>query len=424
MKNDNFNIVEKSIARTLSQFPFMKKWAKQLYSQVIYIVKKKDYKHSCEHNLVPITSHLSSSFFGYYDKSPVSLDGKFILFHSTDESTTHKPDPQKNIHISLLTSQKSKPVISLSTCAYNWQQGSRTHWLNNDLFIFNDFQKEKNRYVSKVFSKNTLEQVKYFDFPVQDSFNTDYFLSINYSRLMALRPDYGYRNLPHLSKDKLRQYDSDGIWKINYNDSSKVLLYSLERIFKAEQKPIFHSAFHKVNHLMISPKGSSFIFIHRYYINKKRIDRLFFASADGNNIKMLADYGMVSHCFWADNDTILGYLRGPGGKDAYWLINVHTAEFRKLPNNALEGYGDGHPHVYKDWFVTDTYPDKARMQHLLLVNWKTGEVKELGQFFHSFKFNGETRCDLHPRFSPDGKSVFFDSVFDGSRKLYKMDVEL
>lgn len=424
MKNDNFNLIEKCIARALSRFPFLKKWAKRIYSNVVFLIKKKNFKYSSEYSIEAITSGSSNSFFGYYDKSPISSDGKTILCHSTDEPTINRPCSHKKIYVSLLMNNYKKPVFSISTGAYNWQQGSRTHWLNGDLFIFNDFQRETNSYISKVYSKVILDCVKRFDFPVQDSYKTDYFLSLNYSRLMALRPDYGYRNLPNLTKEELKQLKSDGIWKINYNNSSEVLLYSLERIIKIEERPIFNSSFHKVNHLMISPNGENFIFIHRYYVNKKRIDRLFLASADGKHLNLLADKEMVSHCFWANNSTILGYLRGPRGKDAYWLIDINTGEFRRLPYNALEGFGDGHPHVYKNWFVTDTYPDKARMQHLLLCNWKTGEVRELGKFFHSFKYSGETRCDLHPRFSPDGKSVFFDSVFEGERKLYKMDIDL
>lgn len=109
-------------------------------------------------------------------------------------------------------------------------------------------------------------------------------------------------------------------------------------------------------------------------------------------------------------------------KDGYWLLNVNSSEFKELPCSELEKYGDGHPHVHGDWFITDTYPDKARMQHLLWCNWKTGEVKHVGEFFHGLEFNGESRCDLHPRLSPDGKSVYFDSVFSGQRQLYKMDL--
>jgi hypothetical protein len=129
---------------------------------------------------------------------------------------------------------------------------------------------------------------------------------------------------------------------------------------------------------------------------------------------------MVSHYFWVDDKTLLCYMRGPGKKDAYWLVDIDSVSFEHFAG--LDGLGDGHPHVHGDWFIADTYPNKSRMQQLNLINWKTGEVKNLGEFFHGFEFKGETRCDLHPRFSPCGKKVYFDSVFSGKRRLYKMDL--
>jgi hypothetical protein len=62
------------------------------------------------------------------------------------------------------------------------------------------------------------------------------------------------------------------------------------------------------------------------------------------------------------------------------------------------------------------------MQHLTLNNLETGKSINLGEFFHGFKYYGETRCDLHPRFSHDGKSVFVDTVFEGQRKLKQIDI--
>jgi Tol biopolymer transport system component len=141
-------------------------------------------------------------------------------------------------------------------------------------------------------------------------------------------------------------------------------------------------------------------------------------------LKLLADYGMVSHCFWVDNKTVLAYFRNSDAKDSYWLLDIETGTYNEVFNGSIEDWGDGHPHVHGDWFITDTYPDKARMQHLILVNWKTGNIKELGKFFHGFKYVEKTRCDLHPRFSPDGKCVFFDSVFSGKRQFYKMYLDL
>jgi Tol biopolymer transport system component len=241
---------------------------------------------------------------------------------------------------------------------------------------------------------------------------------------MALRPDYGYRNKVVLTTEELNNINDDGIWKVDFETGSQELLISIDDVYKAFPNKKMQQAIHKFNHVMISPNGQLFIFMHRYIFKGQRFDRLFVVSRDGSDLKLIADNKMVSHCFWRDDNTIFGYLRGKDGRNSYWLIDVNSGLFTEFKNELLALQGDGHPHVCGDYFITDTYPDKARMQKLLLGNFKTGNVKVIGQFFHGFNYSGETRCDLHPRFSCDGKSVFFDSVYSGKRYLCEMDVTL
>ncbi len=65
----------------------------------------------------------------------------------------------------------------------------------------------------------------------------------------------------------------------------------------------------------------------------------------------------------------------------------------------------------------DTYQDRARMKSLFGYNMLTSEFKKYGEFFEPIQYNGETRCDLHPRWSTDGKTVTIDSTHSGKRKL-------
>ena len=52
----------------------------------------------------------------------------------------------------------------------------------------------------------------------------------------------------------------------------------------------------------------------------------------------------------------------------------------------------------------------------------TQTVYEVGKFFHPWKYIDAMRCDLHPRWSPDGRFISIDSVFSGIRQSYIIDV--
>ncbi|MDI5890278.1 hypothetical protein [Halomonas rhizosphaerae] len=417
----NFSKLERGAARFLARFPLVKNVAKYAYSRLAYLKSKKPYRYRSF--AVPRCCFVGgeSSFFGYYDKSPASSSGNWMVY-STAFSTKELPRPGEPVSLMVFLRNSDKPSFGIDVRAYNWQQGARAHWLDDDLFIFNDFDYYLNSYVARVYSCAEKKELKRFRLPVQDSFGTDFFLSINYRRLLSLRPDYGYRNLPPLTDGELRSLDEDGIWFVDFETGSYKLLTSLSQACDLKPAAEFDLSLHKINHVMISPSGEKYIFIHRYLNKGRRFDRLVLGDIKTGELQLISDYGMVSHCFWVDDDTVIGYMRGPGYKDGYWVVDICEKIFSRFADGVLDKYGDGHPHVVGDWFVTDTYPDKARMQHLLLCNWKTGEVRKLGEFFHGFEYDGETRCDLHPRLSPDGKTVFFDSVFSGKRQLYSMEL--
>lgn len=418
-----YNKFETYAARVLDQTPTLKAWVKHIYSRCGYRFHKKPYVYK---SLLPVSAvscdSSKESFFGYYDKSPASPTG-VVLYHCAAGPTNIRPDPDIPIEIRAYSQTMCKEIpIKTFSFAYNWQQGTRLHWLDNDTFIFNDVDRHKARYIARVFSVSSGQETRRFSHPVQDSFGKRFFLSLNYRRLQAMRPDYGYGNLPSLSDGEIREYTNDGIWRVDYASGQGKLIISLDKIIRTQPNHLCNKARHKINHIMISPSGNRFIFIHRYYINKKRYDRLMLADARGKAMTVLAANTMVSHCAWIDEDTVLGYMRNNEGTNGYWLIDLGSNTFTQAVGGRINPYGDGHPHVHGDWFVTDTYPDKARMQHLILCNWKIGEIIELGQFFHGFAYRDECRCDLHPRFSQDGKTIFFDSVCDGKRKMYQMDI--
>src|SRR5690606_34585980 len=129
-----------------------------------------------------ITHKGQSSFFGYYDKSPVSKAGT-LLFCSTAASTTQEPRPSDHIDVVVWDPQTGTALSTIKTRAFNWQQGCRAHWLDEDSFIYNDYDEHSASYVAIQFSISQSRVVNRFSHAVQDSFQTEYFLSINYRRL-------------------------------------------------------------------------------------------------------------------------------------------------------------------------------------------------------------------------------------------------
>ncbi|MEZ8107179.1 hypothetical protein [Vibrio cortegadensis] len=115
---------------------------------------------------------------------------------------------------------------------------------------------------------------------------------------------------------------------------------------------------------------------------------------------------------------------------------------------------DGHPMFNpcnRRWFVNDTYPDENGVRTLMLFDTFLSKKIELGQFkmldalpdqtnidnqiegidervmklfskdLYSFTRSG-IHCDLHPRWFNDGKTVAFDSIHEGMRQVYTIDV--
>ena len=90
---------------------------------------------------------------------------------------------------------------------------------------------------------------------------------------------------------------------------------------------------------------------------------------------------------------------------------------------------DGHPSYSpdKNLIVTDTYPNRARIAEIKLMNGKDERKKDvnvIARVFAPFKYDNDTRCDLHPRWNRAGDMICFDSVFEGHRGLYVVEAKL
>lgn len=418
----NYSRLERQIARALAHFPVVKSGIKQAYRKIGYARYKKGYTHKSAYPISSFGGAQEETFFGYYDRSPESANGE-VLSHVSTVSSRKKPSAGCPIHVAVFDAEREEK-FRLPANAYNWQQGARPLWAGSHRFIYNSFDEAQSRYVAHLVSAEDGGTEARYQWPVQDVFSDQYFLSLNYRRLMALRPDYGYRNMPVMTAEELSKVHDDGIWRVEQASGASRLLYTIADAIALPSVKNFSAGVHKFNHAMISPQGDQFIVLHRRYVDGRREDRLLWCRADGSEMRLLLDAGMVSHCTWLDNGRVLGFLRDSEGRDGYRILDTASGTIAPFASGRLDGLGDGHPHASGQWFVTDTYPNRAAMQSLLLGNWKTGKIREVGEFFHDLAYRDETRCDLHPRLSPNCKRIYFDSVFSGIRKLAVMPVDL
>lgn len=411
---NDFNIIERKIALFLKKTPKLKYRLKYIYQSLVYLLYKKPYVYLSDLKIEAIDNAGEENFFGYYDKSPENVKGTLVLYHRTERATTKLPNSDDGVVIVCKDTRNGTERFTARTRTYNWQQGARLFWLDDSKFIFNDFEEEA--YVARLVDL-TNDNIQTFPLPVYDGFKMDYYLSCSFERLNQLRPDYGYRN--HRVPVNFDNFDKEGVFKYSFANSRSKLIISIQELVELFPLTSMKDAMHKVNHIMISPDGNNFIFMHRWHKKSGlKYDRLLVSDSEGKSIRILADEGIVSHCCWKSESKIVGYFKY-NGQLGWYETDIHTRD-TKLISDKLSYLGDGHPTFRKGKLLIDSYPNRARMKKLYIYDYDKDILLVCGEFYESLKYYGQTRCDLHPRFDFNGDKIYIDSVHTGQRRLYRL----
>lgn len=378
--------------------------------QVSKLIKKSVYSDSL---LKEVGESKDETFFGYYDKSPESPDGNFIAYHSTRLPTFKDPDVKSSgVDIMIFNRNTHETTKVANTQAFNWQQGARLMWLSDNELVFNIYDGE---YKSVLYDVNT-KSTTTFHRPINDCFYKKYALTLNYKRLNAFSPDYGYRS--HGNGDSLLDLEKDGIWKMDLQNHQIELIISLGRLKELNAQKSMSDAEHWVNHIMISPDGKRFLFFHRWKYQSKRYDRLLCYDLTTDNLEILADNGLVSHFFWINTTEVIGYMTDSDSKPKLMTVNLEKNVSQEFKYSQT---GDIHMNIHKRRMLFDTYPDFYRLKTLGIADLDSGESELIGRIREPLKFYNGTRCDLHARFNYTGSRIYFDSVHYGKRKLYYIE---
>lgn len=371
-----------------------------------------------------ITTGPDSHWFGYYDKLQFDKDNRYILGMKVNFND-RPPTKDDVIELGMVDTHAQDSWIKMGESrAWCWQQGCMLQWLpgSDKKVIYND--RHGDRYVSVIKDVSSGE-MRVLPRPVYAvSPNGLYAVSTNFSRLNDTRSGYGYAGVPDQFADKIHP-EEDGIYLLNLKNGNSKLIISLDQAANIDGNIQIDGGKHWFNHLLFNTDGSRFIFLHRWHRSwgsNSWHTRMFTADHSGENIHRVADHDLVSHFIWKNPNQILAWSREPESGDHFHLYTDLSDKVKVIGEGVLTR--DGHCTYSPDgkWILTDTYPDKERMQNLMLYRPADGKLVKLGRFYLSRDFKGQTRCDLHPRWSRDGKYVCIDSLHSGKRQMYLLDV--
>ena len=410
-------------------------------------------------DLVFSTPETFSHWFGYYNYSPIDLEGNRLLVHRVDfDARAITADDVAEVGFFDL---KDGSWHSLGkTNAFNWQQGSMLQWLHGEQdgneIIYNCTKNGK--FIAKIFNinKNTDRDISWPIYGVTPDGKTS--ITLQFERNYWCRA-YHYESIKNLEFD-VRVAEDDGIFSVDLETNTVKKIVSIQNVINADFSPEFSSAKHWLEHIMINREGLRFSFYHRFTRGDNFITRILTANIDGTDLYVVDGWresGWWSHMNWRFDDEFVAYgckrrksgeiydkvtnSLGKSGellKKIYRKIIVPSISKRvhhTIATNSCykvykdkqgqigefsHGYliNDGHPSFTKDgkYMLTDTYADKKNYRRLLLFDVVKKKTYELGKFFSPYN-NCSYRCDLHPRFSRDEKYIIIDSAHSGKHQM-------
>jgi hypothetical protein len=220
-------------------------------------------------------------------------------------------------------------------------------------------------------------------------------------------------------------------------------------------KPVksMDKAIHWVSHIEINPTSSRFLMLHRWTERVKDetcfLHRLITVNPDGTDMRLLEDSDhplpqleenfdpnavgtydyekseyQISHPMWCAKDRIIVWGPHAGSIHYHLYTDADNGEVEIIGKNILNENGHmSFSPTNRRWLLSDTYPDSETHERILfLYDTEANRRYDIGSFYADPGLKKENRCDLHPRWSRDGKQVCIDSVHESERQMYLIDV--
>lgn len=404
--------------------------------------------------LVRVSPENRHFFFGYYDKHPWNKNQTKILGHEVFiEGALPLKSDQADIgffeqHDDNWFWQK----LSSSPC-WNFQQGAMLQWLDDEHIIFNQLL-EKSIKACIVDINSRSERFLEGPFYCLSSDKTKAY-SICFNLINKYRPGYGYS---HCDNKKATNYRKTGLSSCDIQ-SGKTTLHIPFQNFIDENWVKEDDSFW-IDHILPAPDDKHIAFFLRNLTDDGGVyTRLFFANTQEWSYWCALDTGMASHACWFTGDQFgvwgrqqafvksvsqsgwsrlirpfISFVRKTGIPnrirsslygDKFLFFNLKNKQVFSFAQNIPSNEGGGHFSFDEtsQWMINDTFPDKNGVRPLMIYNLRQNKRSDIIYLKTPLDIHSTPwRCDLHPRWSPDNHWACFDSVHEGSRGIYIVNI--
>ena len=371
-----------------------------------------------------LTEGPAHHFFGYYGINVWDRSGRYHLALETDFHR-RPPGPEDRARVGLVDAETGAFAAVAETGAFNLQQGSMMHWIDagrGEELTYNAWQ---GRRVVSHARELTTGATRTLEAPVAAvSADGRQALGLNYARMYHCRSVVGYANETDPATLAVAPED-DGLYRIDLPSGRAELLVSHAQVIRAAGLDGPPSGLVWFNHVMFNTDGSRALFFCRMRNADGRGMRtsLWTVRVDGSELSLQIGFPYrISHFAWLDPDRIL-ISTDLLGSMQFLTFTVDREDFAPIGAGVLPP--DGHACFSPDgrWMVCDTYPHgAARISQVMLYEMASGRRVDVAGFSSEAVFNGDVRCDLHPRWHPDGTRLTIDAVPEGDRQIYLLDV--
>lgn len=420
------NTLESYIYNLVRKNPKVKQIIRDIYQDFFDLLPKRK-EFFCNSYIF-----LENFYFGFHDVSPFSNDeSKLLVNHNTFDLRMPQPGEEMEIgYFDFINNQFTNYHILGKSSAWNYHKGCRLQWIDSDRVIYNTAINSKLQ--SKVLNiKNGEELI--VSSPIDSVFCDQKQLlatSFSYERLERCMPGYGY---PYKDNGKLHEAApcDTGLFLVDILKNTSKLIVPLSQLADTVDSCYLTGFLHFVTHTEFSKDGRYIAFLYRRIPKEgnymKRYTKIMVYDLKYNNLIELPTQESGSHYVWNTQNQLLASCI-INGKSCHVLYDMNDIRnYRIIAEDTLNS--DGHQSFISDTsFVTDTYPDKYRMAKIYKVDIETQKVELLVNVYSPKKFQTKNfkchiACDLHPRVSPSGKYICFDSPRTGKRGLYVMPLK-